>query len=181
MHYKWEVSKHFHTSLGTHISRKPPPAEKFHRFLLLKGAVHHCKVTNLDTVDGELGVERKCKIQLYLWQHTQISHSQYTWTKISWRIEGSPNVSEGSGDTSASQQFKPFWWPPQAYVNFESSPFQCSDSLGPQQCPLVTSFSSVAAAGTQPPPRAHIGLWEHTHSGMFLPVGCCWHTLWTHT
>ena len=110
MHYKWGVSKHFHTSLDTHTSPESPPAEEFHRFLLLKGAVHHYKVTNLDTVDGELGVERKCKIQLYLWQHTQISRPWFQPTehmKISWKAEGSPNVSEGSGDTSASQQLKP--------------------------------------------------------------------------
>lgn len=36
------------------------------RNLLPKSAVCHFQVTFLDTVDCEAGVERKCKIQLYL-------------------------------------------------------------------------------------------------------------------
>lgn len=47
------------TSLRTHVYvQKAPPYSNFHP-LLLKGAVHHFKVTNLDAVDGELGVGRK--------------------------------------------------------------------------------------------------------------------------
>lgn len=37
-------------------------------------------ITNLDTVESELGVGGKCKIQLYLLLQTQISHSWFQQT-----------------------------------------------------------------------------------------------------
>lgn len=90
-----------HITSDTQNSRTAPHSS-FQHFLLLRGAVSHRKVTNLDTVHVDLGFERKCKIQLQLQQQTQISRYTltYTLTKISQRIERS-FASDGSGETSA--------------------------------------------------------------------------------
>lgn len=90
-----------HITSDTHNSRTAPHSS-FQHFLLLRGAVSHRKVTNLDTVHVDLGFERKCKIQLQLQQQTQISGYTltYTLTKISQRIEWS-FASDGSGETLA--------------------------------------------------------------------------------
>lgn len=91
---RWTISEGFPNtykqskSVQGHISPESPPCWNFP---LLKCAVHHYKVTDLGIVDGELGVERKCKIQLYLSRLKFLTpgfSGRYTLRKISWELQG---------------------------------------------------------------------------------------------